>query len=1177
MSAGYFAEGWRKLYQDYQGVVNFIDADMNSLMNSVRQYIYIQNPENYNDWAESSEVGMFSNTLCYLAENINYRVDFNAHDNFPMTAERKQSVLNFAKFVSYAPKRLIESKGIAKIVQISTSEDIRDSNNISLKNSIIKWNDTANNNWLEQFLLVMNSAFTYTNPYGKPIKNETVDNVKTHLYQINSNYNINTTYPFTSKVNNISLPFEVVNVDIDVDNAKYIERTPISEEAFHIIYRNDGTGNSSYDTGFFVLWKQGSLQYQLQDYNSKIENREVDIDISNITNDNVWVEEIDTTTGYVKNIWKQITPSEYLVYNNENLNTRNLYKVETKDNDAIKIRFGDGKFSDIPMGRFKYWYRTASTEQYYIKPNDLSNIQIQIPYKNSNSSSDTYYLTIVFSVQNSSHISQSLPSETLDNIRTRSVELYSTQDRMVNGQDYNIFPLKYGNLVKQCKAVNRTFAGHSRFIDFNDPTGIYKDVNTIAEDGVLYKENILSQSTILFNGNNVEDIDLFISQSILPLLNNQKLSNFFYDNYPTESLNINNKQMVWRTTYIDSPTMTLGYFVDGTSFERIPVSVIKDKLPKGTLIKLVNQKNPNPESNGYKEIWAKVEEITIPDENPDLTYTIYLNHVLDENENWYSDIKYSYFNTVISSELQYKIKDYIKLGSSFALSYNTSTLSWELIDGNDVSINSEFSFNDVNENGKAKKANWLLYIQYNEGYSWIINVRQLEYIFESSNNVKFYFNIDSSINETIEDTNIKDTIKIFKINNLISDNSKTLNSDYYWKPSEYFQYSDGYIDNSKIKVSMIDSDNDGTPDNPLQFKEIINEKNTENLFFIKSNENDYETFNNNVKNVNSLWDIINVSGTYYVKNSGTIIEKNRKLPKDIILEEDVMLSNGQIIKAGETLLSGNSYNTNIVVSGVSMIWTWKSELYPDILDEEDELVEFIEEPISEPQLINWEKETQTSKIISSDYYTIKQGRSNIIFQWKHYATSKYIIDPCPTNIIDIFVLTYTYYNEVQSWLKSSRTSDFPKIPTSFELKSSFSELDKNKMISDSIVWHPLQYKLLFGATALPEYRCKFTVIKGDTPTSDNELKQYVVQCIDDYFATLNNNQKFYFINLSTYIKNQLGSMIDTIVPVPSYNDNKFGNLFQISCDENEILLSTASVNDIQIISSISKYNIKIGD
>ena len=42
-------------------------------------------------------------------------------------------------------------------------------------------------------------------------------------------------------------------------------------------------------------------------------------------------------------------------------------------------------------------------------------------------------------------------------------------------------------------------------------------------------------------------------------------------------------------------------------------------------------------------------------------------------------------------------------------------------------------------------------------------------------------------------------------------------------------------------------------------------------------------------------------------------------------------------------------------------------------------------------------------------------------------------------------------------------------------------------------------------------------------------------------------------------------------------NNKFGNLFEIACSDDEILLSTASIDDINIISKITANNTKIGN
>jgi hypothetical protein len=120
--------------------------------------------------------------------------------------------------------------------------------------------------------------------------------------------------------------------------------------------------------------------------------------------------------------------------------------------------------------------------------------------------------------------------------------------------------------------------------------------------------------------------------------------------------------------------------------------------------------------------------------------------------------------------------------------------------------------------------------------------------------------------------------------------------------------------------------------------------------------------------------------------------------------------------------------------------------------------------------------------------------------------------------------------------------------------------------------------LLFGNEANSEYKAKFNVIKNEfTTMSDNEVKQAVVEAIDDYFSFMEAGEKFFFTQLSTYIHERLGNNIGTVVIVPQYSDNKFGNLFEIVCADDEILLSTASIDDINIISKITANNTKIGN
>lgn len=422
MAINNYAQSWTDVYEKYQSVVNFVAGDFDSLKDVIRRYIASQNPENYNDWAESSEVGMFSNGLSYLGESIHYRVDLNAHDVFPSTTERRQSLLDFTKMLSYSPKRNICATGIAKIKSITTSQNITDTSGNILKDTPILWNDASNPDWLEQFLTVMNASFVSNNPYGKPLKRESVDNITTQLYQMNTTTISNTVFSFTSQVNATTQQFEVVNPDINTDLAQIEERTPIPEQAFHLLYRNDGTGNGSNNTGFFVYWKQGTLQYENQVISQKVENYFIDVNKDNINEYDVWFEELDISTGLVKNVWTKIANNEYLVYNNTDTTIRDIFKVETRENDRITLRFSDGKFGTIPVGVFKLWYRVSNgNDNLYLKPTDIQDVTIKIPYKSNNTSDDNiYYLTVVFSITDASHIRQSVTQESMEYIRERA-------------------------------------------------------------------------------------------------------------------------------------------------------------------------------------------------------------------------------------------------------------------------------------------------------------------------------------------------------------------------------------------------------------------------------------------------------------------------------------------------------------------------------------------------------------------------------------------------------------------------------------------------------------------------------------------------------------------------------------------------------------------------------------
>lgn len=1136
MSITNYVESWKDIYEKYKTVVNFVAGDYESLKNVIRYYITVQNPENYNDWAESSEVGMFANGLAYLGETLHYRVDLNAHDVFPSTTERKQSLLNFTKMLSYSPSRNICSNGIAKLVSVSTTQKITDMMGKSLKDATVYWNDSTDEDWLEHFLLIMNSAFSSNNPYGKPLKKENVDGVSTQLYQLNNVSNVNCSYSFTSIINGNSQNFEVVNPDIDTTLKVINERNPIPEQAFHILYRNDGTGNSSKNTGFFVFWKQGNLNYEYVNFDKKIENNSYEIDATNVNEYDVWVQEIDSVTGLLKNNWTKIDNDEYLDYNNTDNDIRNIFKVETRDNDSIIIRFSDGNFGTIPYGLFRFWYRVSQGNMnLYIKPSDIQNISIQIPYKSSNTTDDNvYYLTLTFTVQDIMHIRQSVPQEDVEDIRTRAPQVYSTQNRMVTGKDYNLFPKSYGSVVKKCKSILRTYAGNSRYVQFNDGTGTYQDLNILAEDGYLYKDETVETNEIPVSFDTKSSV--ILNEYILPLLNSKGLDNYYYDNFETNKVSTTLK---WREKYSQGNNLSYGELLDDDN-NVVSYLDVKQYLKNGNLVRFFNSKTE-------EEKWVTIISIEYDDVSYS-DYTIGINEILNEEYNEYNWNMTEYFNPLVtsfSSSIYNEVIEYLDNKSSFGLNYNDDSSEWYIVKTEDMTDD-----------------NWILKAEFKSPDMYSFTIKNLKYIFGSENKATFFFNTDEKISN--EEFYTKDYIKILSINGFTK--------DYYWKPYETIKYIDGFTDNRKVVVYGYNNDKDETIDNPLEFENITN-NNLHNLYFINGE------YNSSVKEIDSWWENTNDSGLFYCKNSGTIYPAGSKLPHNVTIKKTVKLSNGRTIVATNEnphiWLKGSINDYDIVDDGLKVEYTWQSEIDPSV--QEDYLVKYSVEEIG-GELANWDARNDVMVRYDSSIWETKLGIGNLSFIWQHYASSNHLIDPCSTNIIDMYVLTNDYYSSVYNWVQNGKSEAFPKAPTATELRSTFSNLEDYSMLSDSLVYHPIKYKVLFGNYSDNEYRASFRVIKSKSTTlSDNEIKKQVIDYIDEYFKNMDSGQTFYFIKLSSYIDSKMNGNISSIVIVPMYSNNKFGNLFEINCEEDDILISSATIDDVQIITNITQSNIKIGN
>ena len=123
-----------------------------------------------------------------------------------------------------------------------------------------------------------------------------------------------------------------------------------------------------------------------------------------------------------------------------------------------------------------------------------------------------------------------------------------------------------------------------------------------------------------------------------------------------------------------------------------------------------------------------------------------------------------------------------------------------------------------------------------------------------------------------------------------------------------------------------------------------------------------------------------------------------------------------------------------------------------------------------------------------------------------------------------------------------------------------------------IIYHPAKYKVLFGAKAEPHLQAQFKVIVNSSLViSDNDVKTQILTAMNAFFALDNWDfgDTFYFTEMAAYITQQLSPAIVNFVIVPTATTLAFGGLFEISAGPDEIFISGATINNIDIVSAIT--------
>jgi hypothetical protein len=1039
----YAAESWLNNYR-YLVNADFKAYDFESLRTALLNYVQTNYPEDFNDFINSSEYVALIDMMSFIGQNLAFRADLNLRETFLETAEVRGNVLSIARQLGYKPFRNGAAGGFLRLSAISTSQNIYDSKGTNLAGQTIVWGDPLNTDFNEQFTVILNEVLNKSNPVGRPISSITTNGVVRQLYQIDQPTDRTMVETFDLSARNSNrYPCELTPVNIDLDSQLAIESDPNPYGYLSMLFNNDGTGYANSSNGWFFLFKQGSLKFEDYTLATRVENRVIDITGTNINETDIWVQSIDGT-GRVLSTWKQVpsTVGKNIAFNAVDKDERKVYEVVTRENDSISIKFGDGVFADIPTGNIRIWYRQSANESVAFNPVDVAGLQIAIRYVDSTNTEQDLICTLqlIESVG-------STANESLEQIKSRASRTAASQDRMITASDYNIYPEGKVGGIDKIKALNRTHAGQSVYNDFQDPTGTYRPVITLADDAFIYSSEITTEDTIRGDIGK-QEVFAWLENTLLE----RGVHQLYYKKYnpikPVTAIN-------WVTVDSNNST-THGYFT-AVGDEGAPLRIgrgtpdIKFRtIKKNTLIKTEDGK------------WSKILDVyregfglsngegVNTGKRANGQGAVFLNSIIGNLgafavTEWFPALR-SIFVITEKTEILREIE----ANRAFGLRYDQAFDRWRVIRADNVDRTSPFSTEFAGNNtNQSLDASWLIRLEYHTNTQmWTSVLRKDQTVFGSEEQLTFHNQrFGKGIDQTRRRT-IKDTIKFLKQNDGFA-------KEYQLDIAEYFKLDDGRYDSKRVILWLPGLAETLVPNNPDTIDEVIN---------------------------------------------------------------------------------GNQINL--------------------------ERVSFVDS-VGQYTLVPTLSTTADILAIS--------GRQDLKVQHNHVPLRDNRIDATTSNIIDMFVLTSEYNTAFRTWIAGGAKDGLrPLALTSFGIEQLMADVVPYKSVSDSIVFHPVTYKVIFGEGSDLRNRVRIRVTKSDgTRISDAEIRSRVVESINQYFDVNNWDfgETFFFTDMASWVHTQLSGIISSIALVPRQRGLTPNDLFQIRCEDDELLISSATVSDVEVITS----------
>jgi hypothetical protein len=1133
-TAVFGVEDWKRIYQTYREG-DFQSYDFETLRKSFVDYLRLYYPETFNDYIESSEFIALLDVMAFMGQALAFRTDLNTRENYLDTAERRDSVVRLANLVSYTPKRNTEASGYLKVFSVQTTENVIDYNGVNLANVTVNWSDPSNFDWQEQFTAIVNASLVDTQRVGRPGARNNIIGVRTDEYTINLVPGFLPVIPYTATIDGINMPFEAVNSTATgtAGNMVIVEPSPLPNGRFNVLFRNDELGFESANTGYFFLFKQGVLQNQDFNLPERVANRTVNINIEGINNTDRWLYQLDNL-GNVAREWDFVDSVYGAAIEQLTPGTRTIFSVTSRTNDQITLNFGDGVFATIPVGLFRAYVRASNGLQYIINPEEMQSVIVPINYVSRTGQIET----ITFTCGITEPVSNAQARETIDEIKQRAPARYYTQNRMVNGEDYNNFPFTAYNSILKSKALNRSSIGTSRYLDLVDNTGKYSSTNVFSSDGALYEANNLPAFNFVWLTTN-DIVDVVVNQ-ITPLLLQAGAKQFYYANFPRPSLTALNNSWNQSTVLANETTgyfknslnnpVSIGSYTSNNMKYILVSSLIKFVPPAGYFFDANNRLVAGVPIKAEEKmvIWASPTAVYLDGTNqgqgnlPNGQGPVVLNNFVPTGAIATQVIPL--FVTDFNTALRQNMIDQITVNQNFGLGYDNDGVvtgvagTWYLITAPNLAPatapwSQQFA---GNTSGGNLDASWFIQAFTTDGANYTVISRSLDYYFGSVLQTRFFFFGDQKIYDSRTGTVISDFVNVLKTNSR-PNNNLPLEGDTRLKIIGQPVESDGFVDDFQVLVGFEDADSDGVPDNPDFFTEIV------------GTVPDPATANNPWVFLQQTVDFDNLQ-RYLLVESGQVISQYATLDAIELVKEEFVP--GQVFYAYQTQIF---YTLSLTVSGTRVL------------------------------SVNTE-------------YIARTGRQDLYFQYRHNSPLTSRIDPATTNIIDIYIVTLSYYTAYQNWLKDvTGTVTKPVPPTIDQLTTEYSGLQQYKMISDNMILNSVEFKPVFGQKATEELRATIKVIRSAGSTASvSEIKNLVVANMDAYFSLdkWDFGDTFYFSELAAYIHSQIGDIVSSVVLVPLNPQKYFGDLYEIRSAPSQIFVNGATVNDIEVITALTSTNIR---